>query len=536
MPLAAIETHFTALDWAVVAGYLLLTTWVGHRLSGRNATIRDFFLGGRSLPWWAVSGSMIATEVSALTFIGVPGMVYALDGDWTYLQWGIGSVIARFAVAWWLVPLYYKQEIYSPYDFMGARLGEGVRRLVTGLFSIGAILGQSVRVLVTAIILQAVTGFSAVNCILIIGAFAVVWTLMGGMRTVIWTDVVQFCLFIFGGLLALGWLVGTLGIDSIIALNQAAGPDGESINKLRIFNLTPPWESPLLEYTLWVAIIAMPFQNFTAYGTDQLNTQRIFCCGSAGDARKAVAWSSVSILITVLMLAVGAGLYAWYLQHLPTEAEAAWFKQDPNYVFPIWITTVLPVGISGLILAAAFAAAITSLDSILAALSQTSLSAWYGRERLEREADGPAMVLRSRVVVVVWAAILTGFAIVLSHNYESGDNKDLIKLAFGILTYTYGPLLGVLLAAIIPGRRNIPGLFAGVGLSILGVALIRPELPQLLQFSGISGAEEALAHLRPHIAFPWLFPINAAITLFGACLPGSRMTSGKIETASSQHE
>ncbi len=513
-----IASQFTRWDWLVVAGYLLFTTWIGHRLSGKNSTIREFFLGGRSLPWWAVSGSMIATEVSALTFIGVPGIVYAMNGDWTYLQWGIGSVIARFAVAWWLVPLYYQQEIYSPYDYMGARLGEGVRKLVTGLFSIGAILGQSVRVLVTAIILQTVTGYSATACIIIIGVFAVAWTLMGGMRTVIWTDVVQFCLFIFGGLLALGWLAGTLGFDTIIALNQTAGPDGD-FNKLRVLNLTPPWEDWLMPYTLWVAIIAMPFQNFTAFGTDQLNTQRIFCCGSARDARKAVAWSSVSLVITVIMLAVGSGLYAWYIETLPTAAEAEWFDEDPNYVFPIWITTVLPVGLSGLILAAAFAAAITSLDSILAALSQTTLSAWYGRERMEREADGPAMVFRSRAAVVVWAVILTTFAIVLTDTYQSGDSRNLIDLAFGILTYTYGPLLGVLLAAIIPGRRNIPGLFVGVGISILGVALIRPELPQLLEFIGIAGAQETFEGFRPEIGFPWLFPLNAAITLACAMLP-----------------
>lgn len=514
-----IASQFTRWDWLVVVAYLLFTTWIGHRLSGKNATIRDFFLGGRSLPWWAVSGSMIATEISALTFIGVPGMVYALSGDWTYLQWGIGSVIARFAVAWWLVPRYYAEEIYSPYDYMGARLGEGVRRLVTGLFSIGAILGQSVRVLVTAIILQTVTGYSATACIIIIGIFAVIWTLMGGMRTVIWTDVVQFFLFIFGGLLALGWLVGTLGIDTIIGFNQVIGPDGESINKLRILNLTAPWESPLMSYTLWVAIIAMPFQNFTAFGTDQLNTQRIFCCGSASDARKAVAWSSVSLIITVLMLAVGAGLYAWYLQHIPTEAEAEWFAKDPNYVFPIWITTVLPVGLSGLILAAAFAAAITSLDSILAALSQTTLSAWYGRERLERESDGKAMVFRSRVAVVVWAIILTGFAIILTGTYEKGESKDLIDLAFGILTYTYGPLLGVLLAALIPGKRNIPGLFVGVAITIIGVALIRPELPQLLTFIRLESAANFLKTLSLPFVFPWLYPINAAITLAFAMLP-----------------
>jgi solute:Na+ symporter, SSS family len=448
--LAAIETHFTGWDWAVVLGYLLFTTWIGHALSGKNVTIRDFFLGGRSLPWWAVSGSMVATEISALTFIGVPGGVYALQGDWTYLQWGIGSIIARVIVGYFLVPLYYKEEIYSPYDYMGGKLGEGVRRLVTGLFSLGAILGQSVRVLVTALILQTVTGLSTEVCIGVIGAFAVVWTLMGGMRTVIWTDVIQFCIFLFGGMLALGWLVGHVGLDAIWEINRQAGPDGD-INKLRVFDFTLPWENSLLNYTFWVGVIAMPFQNLAAFGTDQLNAQRMFCCGSPKEARKAVVWSSVSLITTLLMLAVGSGLFAWYHVNGLSPDEAAKFAENPNFVFPVWITTVLPPGLTGLILAGAFAAAISSLDSVLAALSQTSLSAWYGREKMEKEGDAVAMVRRSRIAVVVWAALLSGFAILLARGYAGSENKNLIDLAFGMVAYTYGPLLGVLAAAIVPG-------------------------------------------------------------------------------------
>ena len=203
MLIGAIESDFTGWDWGVVAFYMLLTTWIGHRMSGKAATVKDFFLGGRSMPWWAVSGSMVATEISALTFIAVPSGVYAANGDWTYLQWGLGSMVARFAVAWWLVPLYYQREIYSPYDFMGDRLGEGVRRLVTLLFSLGSILGQSVRVLVAALPLLIVTGWPIELCIAVIGVFAVGWTLMGGMRTVIWTDVMQFFLFIREGCLIL---------------------------------------------------------------------------------------------------------------------------------------------------------------------------------------------------------------------------------------------------------------------------------------------------------------------------------------------
>ena len=527
MTLAAIETHFTGWDWAVVVGYMLLTTWIGHALSGKNATIRDFFLGGRSMPWWAVSGSMIATEISALTFIGVPGGVYALNGDWTYLQWGIGSIIARFAVGYWLVPLYFKKEIYSPYDYMGDRLGEGVRRLVTGLFSLGAILGQSVRVLVTAIILQTVTGFSTEACILAIGGFAVVWTLMGGMRTVIWTDVIQFGIFILGGLLAFFWLAGSLGWDNIWQINSAAGPDG-SIDKTRWLDFTTPWGNPALHYTFWVGVIAMPFQNFAAFGTDQLNAQRIFCCGSEKDARKAMIWSSVSLFTTLLMLAVGSGLFAWYQIKGLSPDEAVKFAENPNFVFPVWITTVLPPGLTGLILAGAFAAAISSLDSVLAALSQTSLSAWYGREKLEKEGDGPAMVMRSRIAVVVWAALLSAFAILLAAGYAGSENKNLIDLAFGMVAYTYGPLLGVLLAAVIPGRRSFAGLLAGTAVSVMIVAWLRPDLGQLLSALGWDAAAQWLADTRPALAFPWFYPINAAITFIGSCIPfGGRRQDGE---------
>jgi SSS family transporter len=535
MFLGAIETHFTLLDWGVVIGYMLLTTWIGHALSGKNATIRDFFLGGRSLPWWAVSGSMVATEISALTFIAVPGGVFALNGDWTYLQWGIGSIIARVAVGYWLVPLYFKEEIYSPYDYMGSKLGEGVRRLVTGLFSLGAILGQSVRVLVTAIILNTVTGLSMEICILAIGTFAVIWTLMGGMRTVIWTDVIQFGIFIFGGLLAFGWLVGSLGWDSIMEINRSAGPDG-SIDKMRVFNFTLPWNDPnipLLNYTFWIGVIAMPFQNFAAFGTDQLNAQRIFCCGSAKDARKAVIWSSVSLLTTLLMLAVGAGLFAWYHTKGLTPDEAAKFAENSNFVFPVWITTVLPPGITGLILAGAFAAAISSLDSVLAALSQTSLSAWYGREKLEKEGNGPLMVRRSRIMVVVWAAVLSGFAILLAGGYSQNENKNLIDLAFGMVAYTYGPLLGILLAAILPGRRSLNGLIAGVIVSILIVAWVRPELRQLLASLGADDLAASLLESRPKIADPWFYPINVGVTLLGALLPLGRMVGKNRATRSS---
>ena len=530
-----VHEYFSYWDWAVVAGYMIFTTVLGHRLSGKQSNIKDFFLGGKTLPWWSVSGSMIATEISALTFIGVPGMVYAMAGDWTYLQWGLGSIVARLGVAYWLVPLYYEKEIYSPYDFMGDRLGEGARRLVTGLFALGSILGQSVRVLVTAIILQVVTGMDARLCIVIIGAVAVLWTFMGGMQTVIWTDVIQFCLFIFGGVLAFSLLVGQLGWSEIVELNQVT-VDGNPKDKLRWLDFTAPFQEPGLRYTMWVALIAMPFQNFTAFGVDQLNTQRMFCCGNIKDARKAMCWSSVSIFVTVLMLAVGAGLFAWYRVNEPTAVIADSFQKGNN-VFPTWITMEVHQGLSGLILAGAFAAAISSLDSILAALSQTSLSVIYGREKLEAEGRGEEMVRLSRIAVCIWGVILTTAGLGLWVVYEKNPDSDLIGLAFGMVAYTYGPLLGVLLAALIPLRSDTRGLVFGTVLSVALVSWFRPELPLLLEavvswlrpelplfldangFKDLAGwltgwqPKEWVTSSRPKLASEWFFPLNASITV-----------------------
>jgi len=525
-----IKDYFSWIDWMVVFGYMALTTVIGHALRGEQATIKDFFLGGKSLPWPAVSGSIIATEISALTFIGVPGMVFALQGNFTYLVWGIGSILARFIVGFYLVPLYYKKEIFSPYDYMGNQLGERVKKLVTVLFSLGSILGQSVRVLVTAIILQVVTGMRMDVCILVIGAFAVLWTLMGGMRTVIWTDVMQFFVFIIGGLIALFWLINTIGWDQIVSINSSVVlENGEVINKFKWFDMTSPFENSMVQYTFWVAIFAMPFQNLAAFGTDQLNAQRMFCCGSESDARKAIIWSSVSQVITLLMLMVGAGLFAWYVVHDPTAQEAAMFAKDNNNVFPTWIVTVLPTGLKGLIIAGAFAAAVSSLDSILAALSQTSLSAFYGKKYMDEHGHDPNMLTKSKFLVLGWAVILSTVSILLSLDHSESSDKDLIYLAFRMVAYVYGALLGILILAVGPwkSRASFRGILTGVIFSILVAAWALPDVYSLIKATGLMENPEEFFH-KPAISFAWFYPINTFVTVFfGLMIPGANTEEGK---------
>lgn len=501
-PAETIHGHFTPLDWGILFGYLILTTVVGHALRGKQSTIKDFFLAGRSLPWPAVCASIIATEISALTFIGVPGMVFAAGGNFTYLQWAIGSIAARIIVGLFFVRVFYEREIFSPYDYMAQQLGPGVKALTTAMFTLGSILGQSVRVLVTAIILKTVTGLDMNVCVLIITVFAIGWTLMGGMTTVIWTDAMQFCLFLFSGCLALWWIIASLngGWSDFVTVGREAG-------KFRLIDLTT---DPDVQFTLWVGIIAMPFQNLAAFGTDQLNAQRMFCCRNAAGARKAIIASSFSQIITILMLMVGAGLFAWYQQHPPTAAEGKLFSEDPDNVFPTWITTVLPPGVSGLVLAGAFAAAISSLDSALAALSQTTISLFYGDKDLT-EVDHGQMMFQSRLVVVGWGIALAAAAALLYVIKTIGDIQ-ILPLAFGMVAYTYGPLLGIFLLAIAGVPARIQGLWLGVAISILLTLLVRPDLYIILRSMNLI-SEETMKAVRPEISFVWLYPITCLITV-----------------------
>ncbi len=529
MPTEGLHSHFTALDWTVVFGYLALTTLVGHRLRGRQASIKDFFLGGRSLPWPAVSGSIIATEISGVTFIAVPGLVMALDGDFTYLQWAIGSILARIVVGLFFVKVFYEKDIYSPYDYMGNRLGRAAKTLATVLFTVGSILAQSVRVLVAALPLKVVTPLPFEWCIVVIGVFAVGWTLMGGMRTVIWTDVMQFGIFVVGGLTALFWMVGSFdgGWTTLVeTARNAEAFDGSTRDKMRLLNLE---FDPAVSLTLWVALFAVPFQNLNAFGVDQLNAQRMFCCRNAADARKAIIWSSLGQLVTVLMLMVGVALFVFYRLAPPTDpailAELDWsagVPGKPDRVFPVWIVTELPVAVRGLILAGIFAAAISSLDSILAALSQTTLSLLHHTDREFSEHEHRRLVLQSRALVVFWGVALTGFTFVLAAVKEkTGD--QILPLAFGMTTYTVGPLLGMFLVALLGrGRRRLAGLFVGAAVSMVLVLFVRTDVWILFMGDGLA---EWLAKLPTYalvegppksvkstLASEWMWPITTLLT------------------------
>ncbi|MBK6942463.1 MAG: hypothetical protein IPH13_19990 [Planctomycetes bacterium] len=458
---------FTWIDWLVLIGYLTLTTVLGAKLAGKNTTIREFFLGGRKLPWWAVAGSIIATEISAVTFVSVPSVVFKPGGDLRYFQHALfGALIARVIVALVLVPAYYQREIYSPYDYMGHKLGAAVKKVTTALFSLGGILAQSSRVYLTAVVLEVVLGPSffapvkdalgidpVVQSIVLIGVIAIVWTLLGGITTVIWTDVILFGVFFVGALIALGCVVWNLdgGLAELFRVGWDAG-------KFRVLDFDT---DPTKTYTVIAAAFGTTLGNIGIFGTDQLMAQRVFCCKNVRDAQKAMIASWFGNAVTLTVMLVGIALFAYYAKH-PLEGETlASYQANNERIFPIFIVQVIPPGLTGLIIAGIFAAAISSLDSILAALAQTSLSAIWQPLRRRKLGLGPdepfppdedrRQVAVGRKFIVIAGIVLTAAAIGMievAKHYAS-----ILDLALAMAGYTSGALLAGFLLAFLPQVR-----------------------------------------------------------------------------------
>lgn len=458
---------FSVIDWLVVLATLVVITILGERLAGKQETVRDFYLGGRRLPWYAVSASIIATEISAVTFFVVPSMVWRAGGTLLYLQVGVFSaLVARLVVAFVLVPAYYEREVYSPYEYMGNRLGAGVRKLTTGLFMIGGILAQASRVYITAVIIEvlakeeldaiaAATGLAPiVSAVGGIALVALLWTWIGGVATVIWTDAFLFLMFLAGlvGMLYVLHLGSDGGLVASVDLARETG-------RLTFIDTDFAFSKP---YTLIAVIFAVSWGYIGPFGTDQLIVQRLLCCKNERDAKKAMIGSYLSVVVIALAFLVGIGLLGYYATHSMSEMGAALTAEGakPERVLAVFVREELPMGVRGLVLAAAFAAAISSLDSILAALGQATLATvwtpWRKRRgvEFESEADQSRASLRaSRVIVALWAAVLAVTAVAMQSVEARYD--DLLSLALAMSGLVGGPLLAGFALSWLPQRTNL---------------------------------------------------------------------------------
>ena len=348
-------------DLVVIGLYLVVITGCGVWLSRFQTDSRAYFLGNRNIPWPAVCLSVVATETSVLTFIGVPALSYG--SNMCFLQLSFGYLAARIILAWFFLPAYLQQDTYTVYGYLDRRFGPLARNLASALFFITQALGSGVRLYAAALVLTTVAGTEAtIWAIVAMAAVTVGYTLLGGIAAVIWTDVVQATIMIGGGVLALWILAGMFGDPGVFEVLAAAAAAG----KLRVFDFSFDLGRT---YTFWSGIVGGTFLGMASHGTDQVLAQRLLTCRSLSDGRKAIIGSGLVIIPQFLLfLVVGVLLHSYYGIHPPAEAIG-----NPDRIFPHFIVNHFPPVAAGLVVAAMLGAAMSTLDSAIQALSSSTV-------------------------------------------------------------------------------------------------------------------------------------------------------------------
>ncbi len=434
---------FSYIDYLVIVVYLAGVAYLGLKSSGKQTSNKDYFLGGEGLPWWAVLFSIVATETSTLTFISIPAVAYG--GNLTFLQITVGYVIGRIFVALFFLPKYYEGELFTAYTFLEKRFGAGMRNAASTTFMVTRLLADGVRLFATAIplaiILRLGGAFSGwgdlelyILAISVITGITLIYTFFGGIKAVVWMDFMQMMVYIGGAFIAIGVLLGNV-------------PSGFSLpaEKLQIINTGFDLsfrEFIAQPYTLITAIVGGAVFSLASHGTDQLLVQRVLATRNLKSGQKAMIWSGIVAMMQFgLFLGIGLLLFMFYEGVSATEMGLA----TTDEIFAKFIVEQLPVGISGLIVAALFAAAMSSLSSSLNSLASSTTydlyKPYFGKNNTESED-----LSISRKITMGWGIILTASAIFFAVlQLQGGERPAIVELGLGIASYTYGGLLGAFL-------------------------------------------------------------------------------------------
>jgi SSS family transporter len=436
---------FSTLDYIIVIGYLAAIALFGMLQGGKQRSARDYFLGKDSIPWWVVCFSIVAAETSTLTFISIPGMAYLTNMN--FLQVTIGYLIGRIAVSYLFLPAYATGELSTAYAFLERRFGSKTRSFASVVFLFTRIAADGVRLFATAIPLKFVLGVEYPVAIIILAVVALGYTYMGGVRGVIWVDAMQMVIYLGGALFAAVLLVQSHdgGWAGITQLAHEAG-------KFDIINLgfgPDFWKTP---YTLIAGIIGGGFLSMASHGTDQLIVQRVLATKSVHAGRKALIGSGVIIIFQfALFLLVGTLLYG----HYGGASLAQLGLKSADEIFPRYIVEGLPPGVSGIIIAGLFAAALSTLAGSMSSMASSTVLDLYK----PRAGAGltPEKELRfSRAVTALWAALLVASAL-----FFMNTSQAVVELALSIASFTYGGLLGTFLLGVLFKRPSQEDALAG---------------------------------------------------------------------------
>jgi solute:Na+ symporter, SSS family len=431
-------------DLGIIVAYLLGITWFGARFRHSHKNLTDYFLGGRSAPWWAIALSIVSAETSTLTIIGTPALSFT--GNLGFLQVIFGYLLARIVISWLLLPHYFRGEMFTAYELMRRRFGERVRKLTASIFLFTRALAEGVRVFAVSIVISIILGTGEIASITLIVCLTLFYTFEGGMTAVIWTDVVQMCLYIVGALFSFFVILGKIpgGWEHVSATAGAAG-------KFAVLDFR--WDLSI-PFTFWAGLAGGCFLTTASHGTDQLMVQRLLSARNESESRAALMASWLIILIQfALFLLIGILLFVYYRDAgLRPPAQT-------DHIFPDFVWRTLPTGAAGLIMAAILAAAMANLSAALNSLASTTVVDLFvlaGR-------DATGSVRLARLATIGWGAVLLGIG-VLSRKVPS-----VLVAGLTIASIPLGCLLGVFLLGVLTRRVRETAAIAGVvgGLAVI---------------------------------------------------------------------
>ena len=424
------------IDLTIIVIFLVGFSAFGVWQSRFNNSTEDYFLGGRNLPWPVAMFSIVATETSVLTFISVPGLAYR--DDWFFLQLAMGYLFGRILVSIFLLPQYFETGITSIYEVIGKKFGPDIQKVASGVFLITRVFADGVRFLATAVVVQVITGWSLHIAVLIIGLVTLVYTLTGGIRTVVWVDSIQFALYLFGGVTSI-----------IFALNYLGKPLGDVISelsisgKMSIFNWTGnPLSDP---YYFISAIVGGVLLSFSSHGVDYMMVQRVLGTKNLNEAKKAMIGSGLFVLLQFTIFLFAGSIIYLLMEGLEIERDRE---------FTTFIVNYLPVGLKGLLLAGVLSAAMSTLSSSINSLASSTVADWM---------RGVKSVKQSQLISMAWGVILILIALLFDESESA-----IVIVGLQIASFTYGGLLGLFLLSKMKQKFHSSSLIAGL-VSSLGI-------------------------------------------------------------------
>ena len=522
-------TGFGLIDLAVVAGYFLLLAVTGALFSRQSAkNSRDYFLGSRSMPSWAVTISIVATSLSAVTFIGAPEQAY--KGDLTYLATNIGMVLAAFVIAMVFIPAFYRSGSASIYELLEERFGPAARKSASITFLIGRVLASGARVYAGAIPAAIVLfGFERGNqpqylmgAIAVLAIVGIVYTLAGGIKSVIWSDVIQFAILIGAAICAIVVIASTINspLDTVLHELKTGANNGQS--KLTLIDLSFDWQAP---FTLPACMIGFTLLGIGSYGTDQDLAQRMLTCKDAKQgARSVIVGILLGIPSVTIFLTLGLLLWVLYQRPEHTSVENTVPPEESMTIFLHYILTQIPPGVRGLMMAGLFAAGLSSLNSAINAMSAAFISDLY-KPMMNRRRSAPLseqhLVRVGRIGVIAWGIVLAVFACVCIY-WKQMNGDTLIVFALSVMSFAYAGLIGVFFCALLTKRGSSASVIAA-----LIVGFVWMFITQRFIYDAVPMIHSPRIEYFYGINFTWKLTIGVLLST-SVCAAGSRQSKASI--------